>query len=196
MSLKTYLKTNREARRIFGKKEIGIILKQLDGIALTQSERNRLSRDIKPKLHGVVELSQFKDEFKLSKNQNNKRIIKETLELILQDPLKEKIEAVLLFGSQVTGPITPNSDIDLAVSIPSINGNEATRFRIRIAGRSNNKVDIQVFNVLPEKMRREIARNHRVLWKKPGFDNTSFTIDNLKEVGYGKRFEQSMGDAA
>ena len=49
----------KEARRIFGKKEIGIILKQLEGLPLKPSELTRLSRDIKPKLEFIKEISKF-----------------------------------------------------------------------------------------------------------------------------------------
>ena len=53
LRLKNYLKINENARKIFGKKELEIIIKQLEGIHLTQSERNRISRDIKPKLEFI-----------------------------------------------------------------------------------------------------------------------------------------------
>ena len=42
LELKEFLINNKNARKIFGKTEIEIILKQLDGITLTQSEKNRL----------------------------------------------------------------------------------------------------------------------------------------------------------
>ena len=57
MNFKNLLKNSKNVRKIFGKKEIEIILKQLEGITLTQSEKNRLSRDIRPKLKVIKELS-------------------------------------------------------------------------------------------------------------------------------------------
>ena len=63
--LSEFLKKNKNARRIFGKKELEIIFKQLDGLPLTQSERNRLSRDIKPKLDFIKAVSKFENEFEL-----------------------------------------------------------------------------------------------------------------------------------
>jgi len=39
MNFKEFIKTNKNARKIFGRKEIEIILKQLGGIKLTQSEK-------------------------------------------------------------------------------------------------------------------------------------------------------------
>ena len=59
MALLEFLKNNKNARKIFGKKELEIIFKQLEGMPLTQSERNRLSRDIKPKLEFIREISNF-----------------------------------------------------------------------------------------------------------------------------------------
>ena len=55
LTLKTIIKNHKEIRKIFGKKEIKIILKQLEGISLNQSEKNRLSRDIRPKLNIIKE---------------------------------------------------------------------------------------------------------------------------------------------
>ena len=75
LTLKDFLKKESGARRIFGKKELEIMLKQLDGIALTQSEKNRLSRDIRSKLEFIKNISVFEDEFKLKKNPNNKGLI-------------------------------------------------------------------------------------------------------------------------
>src|SRR3989338_9290159 len=99
LGLNEFLKNNKNSRRIFGKKELEIILKQLDGLPLTQSERNRLSRDIKPKLDFIKEISKFENEFELKKDANALRIINKAVQLILQDKLKDRITAVLLFGS-------------------------------------------------------------------------------------------------
>ena len=66
MSLINLLK-NKDARKIFGKRELKIIEKQLQGISLTQSEKNRLSRDIRKKFEFISKVSGFKEEFKLKK---------------------------------------------------------------------------------------------------------------------------------
>src|SRR3990167_606059 len=115
LALKEFLKTSKNARRIFGKKEIEIMLKQLEGLPLKQSERNRLSRDIKPKLEFIREVSKFENEFELKKDQNAKKIIDKAVKIILQDRLKDKIEAILLFGSRVTGFVTTRSDIEISL---------------------------------------------------------------------------------
>ena len=196
LELKEFLKSNTNARKIFGKKEIGIILKQLDGISLTQSEKNRLSRDIRPKLNFIKEISNFEDEFELKKDANNIKIIDKAVRLILQDELKNKIEAILLFGSHVKGIVTTRSDVDICVVFTDISLEEATKFRIRISGEFSKKADIQVFNILPQKIKRAIARNHKILYKSNDFDNLSFTIRYLKDEDYFIRMNRIMGEVA
>src|SRR3989338_7029192 len=150
LMLKEFLKTSKNARRIFGKKELEIIFKQLEGLPLKQSEKNRLSRDIKPKLEFIKEIAQFKDEFKLEKNQNNKRLIEKALETILNDEFGNNIKAILLFGSFADNSFTPNSDIDICVVFKKdLSLKEATEFRIMVSGNLPKKVYFQVFNIFP-----------------------------------------------
>ena len=193
LNLKNFLNGNKNARKIFGKKEIEIILKQLDGISLTQSEKNRLSRDIRPKLNFVKEISDFKDEFELKKDQYAKNIIDKAVNLILQDKLKDRIEAILLFGSRVRGIVTLRSDIDLCVVFDNIGREEADRFRIRVLGNFSARIDIQVFNILPQKIKRSIARSHKILYKQEDFDNTSFSIRHLKDEDFFIRTNKIFG---
>jgi|TARA_Y100000310_G_C20661242_1_gene804916 predicted nucleotidyltransferase len=195
MLLKEILK-KQESRKIFGKKEIEIILKQLDGITLTQSERNRLSRDIKPKLKIIGELSNHKESFKLKKNQNNKEIIKKATNIILQDELKENIQAIILFGSFADKSFTKRSDIDIGVLFKKdISKKDAAKFRIRILGELPNKLDVQVFNTLPQKIKRSIAKNHKILYRDNKFDNIEFTINYLKDEDYFLRMKKIFGVA-
>ena len=196
LALKEFLKTSKNARRIFGKKEIEIMLKQLDGLPLTQSERNRLSRDIKPKLEFIREISEFDKEFTLKKDQDAKKIIDKAVKIILQDKLKDKIEAIFLFGSRVTGIVTPRSDIDICVVFSNIEKEDADRFRIRILGNFSVKADIQVFNVLPQKIKRSIAGSHKILYKKEDFDNNLFSIKYLKDEDFFIRTRKILGEAA
>lgn len=193
LALKKFLKDNKNARKIFGKKELEIILKQLDGLPLTQSERNRLSRDIKPKLEFIREISEFKDEFGLKKDQDARKIIYKAVNVILQDKLKDKIEAILLFGSRVKGIVTPRSDIDICVVFDKTEKEDADRFRVRILGNFSEKADIQVFNTLPQKIKRSIAGSHKVLYKKENFDNNLFSIKYLKDEDYFARMHRIFG---
>lgn len=195
--LKIFLEKNQEARKIFGKKEIEIVLKQLSGRKLKQSERNRLSRDIKPKLKFIKEISKFEDEFELKKNQDNKNLIARAKNLILNDPLKNNIKAILLFGSFADKTFTKRSDIDICVIFKkNIPIKEATKFRIRILGELPDKMDIQVFDLLPQKLKRSIARNHKILYKTQDFDNINFSIIYLKDDDFFIRSNKIFGGAA
>ncbi len=194
LTIKNFLKSSKNARKVFGKKELEIIFKQLDGIQLKQSEKNRLSRDIKPKLEFIKEINNFKDEFKLEKNQNNKKIIEKAVATILADEFENNIKAILLFGSFADNTFTKKSDIDICVVFKrNISLEEATKFRIRIAGELPEKVDIQVFNILPQKIKRDIARNHKVLYKDIGYDNINFSIKYLKDEDYFIRMRNLLG---
>ena len=168
----------KNSRKIFGKKELDIILKQSEGINLTQSEKNRLSRDIRSKLILVKNLSKFVNDFELRKGFSINKLINSVINLILKDELKDRIKAILLFGSRVNGFVTKRSDVDMCVVFDKISLKEATLFRIRILGEFSTKVDVQVFNILPEKIKREIARKHKVLYKRTDFDNVELKMIN------------------
>jgi predicted nucleotidyltransferase len=192
MSLIQFLKTDENSRKIFGKQELKIIERQLNGINLTQSEKNRLSRDIRPKLDFVRRLAKFEDEFILKKNQRNKELIQRTIHEILQDDLGSEVRTVLLFGSLANNEFTNRSDIDICVVFKKeITLKEATQFRIRVSGKLPEKIDIQVFNVLPFKIKKSIAENHRVLYKSGEFDNVSFSVRYLKDNDYFSRLKKT-----
>lgn len=162
-----FLNNNKtEARRIFGERELKIIEKQLNGVNLTQSEKNRLSRDIRAKLRFINDLARFENEFELKKGFIIKKIINETVEIIKEDILFKNIEEIILFGSYVENKVSFRSDIDIAVKFNNLNITEATKFRIRIHGKTNDKVDIQVYNILPKKITDEIDKKGRIIYKK------------------------------
>ena len=191
--LKEFLKANKDVRKVFGRKELDIISKQLDGMPLKQSEKNRLSRDIKPKLEFIKRIAEFEDEFRLEKNQDNKKLIEKAVNAILDDA-GAKIKAILLFGSFADNSFTKRSDIDICVVFKtSLSLKEATEFRIRIAGRLPEKVDVQVFNTLPQKIKKEIARNHKVLYHDNSYDNINFSIKYLKDDDYFMRMNKIFG---
>ena len=196
MALLKFLKDNENTRKIFGKRELEIIFKQLDGMPLKQSERNRLSRDIKPKFEFIREVDNYKEEFNLKQNQNNKKIINEAVKTILEDELKEKIISILLFGSSADKSFTRKSDIDICVIFKEVTLKEATNFRIRISGQLSKKVDIQVFNVLPMKIKKEIAKNHKILYKTNRFDNINFSIRYLKDEDFFINIKKIFGSEA
>ena len=182
------LKTDKNARKIFGKKEIEIVEKQLNGVSLTQSEKNRLSQDIRKKLDFIKNISKFEEEFDLKKNIKNKNMIQKALKVILEDKFNKKIKAILLFGSFADNTFIKRSDIDICVVFKKpLSLRDATLFRIRVLGRLPDKFDIQVFNTLPHKIKRSIAKNHRILFSRSSFDNLDFSIRLLKDEDYNIR---------
>src|SRR3989344_2419765 len=158
MNLIQFLKTNENARKIFGQRELKIIEKQINGINLTQSEKNRLSRDIRKKFEFINEASKFNGEFELKKGAENKELVEWALEGIKKTAFFPRIKEIWLFGSMVKKEMSVRSDIDIAVLFNKISIREATEFRIKALTNSPEKIDIQVFNVLPEKIKKSILK--------------------------------------
>jgi len=165
MGLLTFLKQSKDARKVFGKRELKIIEKQLLGINLTQSEKNRLSRDIRRKLEFIAKIARFEDGFKIKKGAEIKRRIEEAKDVILDDSLRKTIKAVVLYGSAAENKLSFSSDIDIAVEF-EISLKEATQFRKRVMGRVSQRIDVQVYNYLPAKVQKEIQAKGRVLHTK------------------------------
>ncbi|MFA7707576.1 MAG: nucleotidyltransferase domain-containing protein [Candidatus Pacearchaeota archaeon] len=161
-----FLNENPNSRKIFGKKELKIIEKQSWGVNLTQSEKNRLSRDIRKKFEFIKEISKFSDDFDLKKASTTKAMINNALEVIKEHEWFWKIKEIILFGSFVENKFHLFSDIDIAVKFKEINIKDATKFRIHILGRVNNKIDIQVYNILPDKIKKEIDKNGKTIYQK------------------------------
>jgi len=161
-----FLKTNPNSRKIFGKRELKIIEKQLQGVDLTQSEKNRLSRDIRKKLEFIRQISRFENEFNLKKGAVIKEQINRVLKIIKEHKWFWKIKEIIIYGSFVEKRFHLFSDIDIAVKFKKINLRDATKFRIDISSKVPEKIDIQVYNILPEKIKREIDKNGRTIYKK------------------------------
>jgi len=166
MALLDLIRHEKAMRKIFGQQELKIIEKQLLGINLSASEKTRLSRDIRSKFKIIKELSDFKKEFDLKKAQRIKDMIEDTKEVILDSKYFNKIKKIILFGSTIENQRTFRSDIDIAVLFADIDKRSAGKFRIHVLGRVNDKMDVQVYNVLPEKIKREIDKKGRIIYKK------------------------------
>ncbi len=164
MGMLELLRKNKDLRRIFGKRELEIIERQILGIKLTPSEKTRLSRDIKKKFDAIEALSAFKEEFKLKKGTEVKKKVSEIKDEILESEYFPRIKRIYLFGSAVSNELTFRSDIDIAVEFDSITQKEATEFRIHFS--ANDKIDVQVYNVLPEKIKNEIDSKGRVIYER------------------------------
>ncbi|MEW5956019.1 MAG: nucleotidyltransferase domain-containing protein [Candidatus Micrarchaeota archaeon] len=159
--LLSFLSSDANARKVFGKRELKIIEKQLMGVALTQSEKNRLSRDIRRKFEFVKNAARYSDEFGLKKGAAVRARITAAIETIKGDKWFGRVKRIWLFGSAVTGARTLRSDVDLAVEFDNVSKREATEFRARILGRLSEGVDVQVFSVLPQKIKKEILKKGR-----------------------------------
>ncbi|MFH1359379.1 MAG: nucleotidyltransferase domain-containing protein [archaeon] len=166
MDIIKFLKENENSRKIFGKSELKIIEKQVLGINLNQSEKNRLSRDIREKFKFIKDVNRFSDEFSLKKGSRIREFIQEVVEVIKTHKDFRKIKKIVLFGSVVENKITFRSDIDIAVEFDEIDKKDAGKFRIYVLGRVNNRADIQVYNVLPKKIRYEIDKKGKILYEK------------------------------
>ena len=158
MKLTTFFKTHANVRKIFGDREIKIIEKQALGICLTQSEKNRLSRDIRKKFDVIKELNRFSEEFDLKKGHEIKEIVNDSKSIILNDPDFGNIKKIILFGGAVNNKMTFRSDVDLSVEFFKIDLREATLFKKRFLGKLNDRVDLQVYNILLEKIKKEIDK--------------------------------------
>src|SRR3989338_2008273 len=156
MGFLSVLKSDPDVRKLFGERELVIIEKQLLGVPLTQSEKNRLSRDIRRKLKAVSALARFEHEFSLKKASEIKRWTDEALELILKSRFSPRIKRIFLFGSAVENRLSFRSDIDICAEFGKISKKEAGEFRREILCSVNQRIDVQVFNALPSKIQKEI----------------------------------------
>ncbi len=165
MHLLNFVRKNKEKiRKLFGERELKIIEKQLLGINLTQSEKNRLSRDIRKKLEVINGLANFSNDFQLKKGSEIKKIVEEAKEEILQSKYSPRIKRIVLFGSTAENKRTFRSDIDIAVEFDKIDLKEATEFRKKIG--HSELLDLQVYNVLPDKIKKEINLRGKVLYER------------------------------
>ena len=164
MSLLNIIKKNQGLRELFGERELKIIEKQFLGIKLTPSEKTRLSRDIRKKFDAIKLLAPYTEEFELKHGAEVKHIVEEIKGDILHSQYYPKIKRILLFGSTVKNERTFRSDIDIAVEFTEITNEEAFKFRIKFS--ENKNIDVQVFNVLPEKIKKSILNNNNLLYER------------------------------
>ncbi|MFH0701232.1 MAG: nucleotidyltransferase domain-containing protein [Candidatus Woesearchaeota archaeon] len=155
-----------EIRRLFGKRELVIIRKQLLGVPLKSSEKTRLSRDIRKKFEAITLLIPLAQEFELKKGAEIKRLIEKAKEIILETKFFPRIKKIILFGSVAENKPTLLSDIDLAVEFTSLAEGEATLFRREVLGQLNERFDVQVYNQLPTKIKKEIDEKGKVIYER------------------------------
>ena len=84
----------------------------------------------------------------------------------MEDIASNRIKQIKLFGSAIENKLTLRSDIDISVEYNNISIPEATLFRKRILGKVNKRVDLQVYNVLPNNIKKEIDEKGRILYEQ------------------------------
>ena len=165
MTLLEIIKNNEDAKLIFGPGELRIIKKQLLGVKLTQSEKNRLSRNIRPKLNFIKKCSLFTDEFEVKKGGEILKQIEIIKDKILLDKKGKEVIRIFIFGSFVENKMSMDSDVDLAVEFKEINKKEASLFKRRILFEANKILDISVFNMLPKNIKKEVSNNGKTIYE-------------------------------
>lgn len=164
MSLLSVIKLEPAIRKLFGKRELVIIEKQLLGVALTQSEKNRLSRDIRPKFKAIAALAPFASG-ELKKGAQLKEWVNEAKEAILDNRLSGRVKRIWLFGSSLENKRALRSDVDVAVELDKTDAKEATAFRKEISALVSSRLDVSVFNELPPKLKEEIRQKGKIVFE-------------------------------
>ncbi len=115
----------------------------------------------------------------MSSKQPVNQVLSSAVDLILNNGLNRDIKAILLFGSHADGTAIWRSDIDICIVFKhDVSEKEAFLFRKRLSGQLPDSVDLQVFNVLPLKIKCSIAENHQILFQSGDFDDITFTRVN------------------
>lgn len=166
MNLIQHIAKNKSLRRLFGKQELVILKKQVLGIALTPSEKTRLSRDIRKKCQAIREIANFVRPEDLKQGSYVNGLIQDAVELARHTSLAPQIKKIVLFGSTADRTRMLNSDIDIAVEFSSITPTEAFAFRKEMAGQLPEMMDVQVYNLLPNDLKKEIDSKGKVVWKE------------------------------
>ncbi len=187
MGLLEFLKREQDARLIFGKRELQIIRKQLMGERLKQSERNRLSKFIRPKLRFIKSCSNYGEEFELKRRNVLDSLVEKAKLTILADKVGKKAKAILLFGSRVSGYTTFRSDVDICVLFDHISENEAFKFQLRVSSKLPEIVDVRVFNTLPLKVKIGVISAFKIIFKTHDF-NPLFWASPVKEASESRVF--------
>ncbi len=103
------------------------------------------------------------------------QVLLSAVDVILNNKLNREIKAILLFGSHADGTAIWRSDIDICVVFKKdVTDKEAFLFRRNLSGQLPDVVDLQVFNVLPQKIKRSIAENHQIIFQSKDFEDIAF----------------------
>jgi len=76
----------------------------------------------------------------------------------------DRVEAVLLFGSHVTGRAHERSDIDICIVAPDTEPIEIMRTVWRNPDLSRDRYDVHTFEEFGLKMKHQVMENHEIIW--------------------------------
>ncbi len=105
---------------------------------------------------------------------------------VLKEDKEEKVQFIILYGSQTQGTATPLSDTDVAIFYDG-DKKERFNFRVRVSGVLGDKFDVQIFQDLPLYIRKEVLKGE-VLYQKDVDFLYETAIDTVKEYGLFKRY--------
>ena len=109
-------------------------------------------------------LDKVKLEKRRAREERRRALLDTLLTALYESPVA--VDEAIIFGSLISeSKFHAMSDIDIAVEFSDITKKQAFDFRKNIMGKVSDKLDIQVFNFLPEKIKKEILSNHRILYK-------------------------------
>lgn len=91
------------------------------------------------------------------------KILKEDIEKDF-DQFRDKILAILIFGSMVNEGGSIRSDIDICLVAPNYDSSKL--FTEILRTRLTEKYDVKIFELLPLKLKGGVLENHIVLWSK------------------------------
>lgn len=89
------------------------------------------------------------------------------VEELARDPV---IDVLYLYGSRVVGPVTPLSDVDLAVLVaPTVEKDRLFDLHLRLIGDATrilqtDEADLQIVNSMPVQMQYSVLQSKRVLF--------------------------------
>ena len=76
------------------------------------------------------------------------------------------IKKIILFGSTTEKSRTLLSDIDIVIEFKRITEKEATRFRLEMMRKLHKRVDLQVYNILPDKIKKRIDAYGKTIYQR------------------------------
>ena len=165
MTLFNFIEKEPLATTIFGRAEIQIIKKQLLGIKLTQSEKNRLSRSIRPKFEFIKRCSAYKEEFSIKKGGEIYKQLDLFKEKLLLDEKGRDIKRIYLFGSFIENKMSQDSDVDVAVEFEKVTLKEASLFKKRIMIEKPDIIDLSIYNNLTRDIQKQVKNEGKILFE-------------------------------